>query len=317
MHTRSASVVVLLCALLLAAGRCPAQDADWLTGIKERFEPTQPTVALDYHINYRFLFLTIKHLANATICATEGQWTYKNGRTTNATMVSFAFDTLENVKDRRKGRFSVHRNVIAILTMPDLDTLLYVKQAYEYVRPLFAAPKELHFREVYDFQGSTLNFRREDYLEDTVQTNLIGSFELAKQGEEIATMLELMADVYYGRRSMITEDEDVQISANINGIGTPFDVTTRRQHAPMETFSIATNAVRLDIVPAPEAKGRGKDVALWGVGFTDLATRSDNAEMRQLGRTAPQWNMVPLVGDYGLSLGYVRGILQDVRITDF
>lgn len=299
------------------AGLCHEWDKTLLTDIDERFKKEGPTVVVEYDLDYRFLFIKLMNLATARVETAEGTWLNSvTGRRQKARYIKANIDSDDDPESEDRGRVSTHREIFALFNMPEVETLLYVKKANEYVNPLFKTPKKAKYREVYDLQHDPLRFIRRDYLNNKVQTNLVGATEIARQGEEIASTLQIISDVYAERREMLDEDSDVIIDVNIDGVVTPFEIITEKDKAPVRFKDKKLKCLKAVIRPTKEAEGRGKKATVWTISFRDLAEFKDDSELGKVADTTKTWSMVPVAADYGLALGYIRASLKRITLKN-
>lgn len=271
---------------------------------------------MHYDISYRFLFLRIARLAAGRIDTTEGLWRNRaTGERVPVMLSEFDTHTMDREdEERRRARMSIHNTIFSVLTTPRLDTIYYVKRRDEHINPLFGAESRARFLEVYDLESGLLRFFRRDLLAGTETTNLVGTTDIARQGREIATMLRTMSDVFYGGRNLLGKEDGFRVYVNIEGVVTPFLVTTVLSETPMPIMGRRIPALRVDVEPAPKAHGRGRNVTIWMTSLKELAARVGAPELVALAAENPSWSMVPLVADYGLAIGYMRGHMTDIRI---
>jgi len=140
--------------LLPAAG---AGQADAVARLRGRFRSDGPAVSASCNLAYRFLFLNIKRLARATVEATQGRWQdHQTGAWLPAVLLEFRLDSLDKREEVRRGQISLHNRMISILKAPGLETLVYAKEADEFVNPLFNAKSRARYLEVYNFESGDL-----------------------------------------------------------------------------------------------------------------------------------------------------------------
>ncbi len=314
---RVLAVVLAAVAITCGPGLSQEWDKTLLTDIDERFKKEGPTVVVEYDLDYRFLFIKLMKLATARVETAEGSWLNSvTGRRQKARYIKANIDSDDDPESEDRGRVSTHREIFALFDMPEVETLLYVKKANEYVNPLFKTPKKAKYREVYDLQDDPLRFIRRDYLNDKVQTNLVGATEIARQGEEIASTLQILADVYAERREMLDEDSDVIIDVNIDGVVTPFEIITEKDNAPVRINEEKVKCLKAVIRPTKEAEGRGRKAIVWAISFRDLAKLKDDADLMKVAELTKQWSMAPVAADYGLALGYIRASLKSITLKE-
>lgn len=314
----SRAVTGILVFLLLQCGSASAEsDNGMIADLKSSFTPANPTVSLKYLVTYRFLFITLSRMAEVKIRATDGHWKPDDkSDPVKATFIEFTFDSLDNPESGKRGRMSIHNRIITVMTMPELEPIVYLKDTDEIINPLFGHEVIAKYREVYDFRSGKLDFSREDQINSTVQTNLVGEFDLTGQGKEIPTVLTLMSKVYHGKKNGIDRDDNTRIFVNIDGMITPFILTAGEKLRDVELLDTKLKAVKVRIEPAPDAEGRGRPLSLWATSYLDLAKSRNSPRMIENALGAPEWNMVPLIADYSLAIGYVRGYITDVAVND-
>jgi hypothetical protein len=307
----------------LAAGAWGGAGAgiseDNLASLTEHFEPRKPTVILHYEMAFRLLFLELMQVAEARIEATEGLWTNtRTGEKTPACFIHLHLFSPHYDDPDREERVQINNRVLSVVTMPEMDTLVYSKRTEERINPFFKKPTEYRNVHIYDLQDGEMSFYTRNFLTGEVSTNLDAAADFAGQGKEVATVLEMMSDIYYGRRRMISPDSDFRIHVNIEGTAIPYAADTEIDETPAEILGERRKALRVVIEPAREAP-RGvkkKKFMLWTAPLCDLAEIADHDVLRELACAAPRWGMAPLVANFGLSLGYIRGTLTAIEVEN-
>lgn len=296
----------------------PSRGAETYDESLDRFVPLYPTLSLTYEVRYRFLFLNLMNVATVEIECTEGKWpNAASGEWVNANLVELRIHTLDDPAAEKRNRISIHRRIATVLDSDkDQDTLVYLKEADEFLNPVFGSVSRTRFFEMYDMQFEPLHFLRRDLLQGTLQTNLVGDFELSGQGKEVGSMLRVLSDVHHGRQPMLNDSSSFRLYVNIDGIVTPFSVATEMARTPHAVLGRAHSCLRARVRPAPEAKGRGSQVLLWAVSFAELAEFLDKKELAAMTDRVSNWHMLPLVAEYGLAMGALRGHLSRVRVMD-
>jgi len=311
LRQRSARVG-LFCALALRASGDPAPVTEIEPNIRDRFMPVKPTAVLRYDASYRFAGIRIKRAATVTIRAVEGLWrAAETGLCIPACRVDCRFDTLEKPEDRDRRRLAIHNRILAVLAMPDLDTLRYVKYADEIVDPLFRGRRETRYRQAYDLEHGGIRFRHEDLLTGTVTTNLQDSAGLNMWGKDVARFLRVLSGVYRESRPSFYPEPDFYVHVNIDGHVRPFGVVLRFQDAPSRLSDGNFRALRLDVRTAGSDGAKKGRCVMWGAPFDAVARCFDSPGLHALADGSPDWYMVPMVIDYGLILGCLRCSLKD------
>ena len=316
MKNRCIPIVAL--ALWIMGSAVHAQDTRILEDSKTRFTPDKPTVSISYDVAYRFLFLELMSLAKATIDTTEGTWSNSvTGVITPACYVEFTFWTLDHEdKSDSRNRISINDKIISVLTMPDLNTLMYIKKTDEYLNPLIGHRKETKNLFVYDLESGELNYRLEDYLAGTVTTNLPGTGSLVEQGRDVSHFLKILSEVYYGKQEMISPDSDFRIHCDVDGAVRAFCVKTENRPLPLKVMGTNLPSVRVSVEPAKGEPIRNIGFELWASYLQDVANASQDNDLLDLAAQVPGWSMVPLLADYGLSVGYIRCSMTKIQAID-
>ncbi|HBA82879.1 MAG TPA: hypothetical protein DCZ95_02180 [Verrucomicrobia bacterium] len=312
------TLLISLAGLVCSATQLFAQNDNLLSELKSRFAPEKPTVSISYDVGYRFLFLNLMSLARATIDTTEGVWSNSiTGQTVPACFIEFTFrthDCEEGATDRN--RISIDDKIVSVLTMPDLNTLMYIKKTDECLNPLIGHRKESKNLFVYDLESGNLNYRLEDYLADTVTTNLPGTGNLVEQGKDVSHFLKIMSEIYYGKQEMITPDSDFRIHCDVDGAVRAFCVKTESTTLAIKLLGANLPAIRVSVEPAKGEPIRSVGFQLWASSLQDVAQASQDSNLRELSAKVPDWSMVPLLADYGLSVGYIRCSMSKIQAID-
>jgi hypothetical protein len=296
-----------------------ADDAEFISDLKSRFTPDKPTVSISYDVGYRFMFLNLMSLARATIDTTEGSWSNSvTGATVPACLMEFTFRThdQENSECTERNRISINDKIISVLTMPDLNTLYYVKKTDEDLNPLIGHRKQANNLFVYDLESGELKYRQDDHLTGTVTTNLPGTGNLVEQGKDVSHFLKIMSAVYYGKQEMITPDSDFRIHCDVDGAVRAFCVKTENTTLALKQLGTNLPAIRVSVEPAKGEPIRSVGFQLWASSLQDVARASQDNELCELSARVPDWSMVPLLADYGLSVGYIRCAMSKIKAID-
>lgn len=308
---------ILALALLIVAPAWARGAEKPAPSLESRFRPLKPRIVLSYDTTYRFLFLHLMQIVQLTVEMTEGEWVRAaGGGRVPAVLLRCRILPPDSDPEDTQSRLRIRRVITAVLAMPSLEPLVYRKEVDEYVNPMFRSPKTTKYVEMYDFESGNLRFFRRDYITGTVTTNLSLEADPAGPGREIPVMLKTMAAVYRGKRPMLRPRDGFRIFVTIDGVETPFVVTTERDDTPMDILGDPLAALRADATPAPEARGRGRPASLWVAPFPDIARHADDAAMLRVAQQSPSWCMVPLVADYALVIGSVRAWLTDIAVRE-
>jgi hypothetical protein len=304
----------LFCAALVSRVTAGEASDDVVARILARFTPEKPTMELSYNIAYRFLCLHLKTLGTGSIDGTEGSWLRPSGERVHAVMLTIAMDSLDDRESADRGRVSLHDRVTIVMTMPQLETLMYLKDTDRYLNPLFRKKSVARYQQLYNLEGTNITYYHKDLLTGEVSTKLEGETDLRKQAQEVPMLLRLMSDVYYGRHAQVRSDPDVRLYVNIRGVVTPFSVVTDYETVDESRCVGKIKALRARTGTAPEAKVKVRGVVMWSASLRDTAARTDDLDLQRLSKEVPDWNMIPLLADYNLALGSTRFTLERMRV---
>lgn len=308
-----AALIITSCLEGLADSASPTPEL-YLNKINERFIPAKPTVVMSYTVHYRFLALNLLQVADATIEATEGFW--QSPDSDQATACCLISVTLQSPSAaagaERGGRVYINSRIVSVVTMPQLDTLYYLKMTDELLNPVVGTKKDTHNFHVYDLSNGELSFFGHNYLDGTSATNITGATDMAAQGREVSRVLTLLSDVYHERCGPISPDSDFRIFVNCDSKAVPFAARSARDN--IHSFGGKYASLRVDVMPAREApRGvRTRSFTVWTTSFMDVAGRTRNKELKQIAAETPAWGMTPLLADYGMAVGQIRCSLTDI-----
>lgn len=282
--------------------------------VAERFTPGKPAAGITYSVAYRFLGLELRKLARAEIIAVEGQWLSPGNASIPACLISFRLDSLE--KPRGVGRGVIlHNHILAILTFPELDAILYTKRANEDIR-IFMHRRSANNYEVYDLDDGTFRYSAHDFLTSSVTTNLVGADDLIRQGKEVCRFLKILYDAYQHPEEYVNKSatENPTFFLYTEGDLVPFNFTMQQRHTPSTILQKRPLCLYLRARPGAKSGGKGRNLELWAMPFSELAACRGQQEIITLSTNTLQWSMAPLVTDLGLSLGWIRGSLTSVEL---
>lgn len=286
----------------------PVTPAHYLREISERFSPVKPTVVMSYNVHYRFLSLNLLQVADALIEATEGTW--RSPGATNDTPCCLINVTLQSPSAARGaprgGRVYINSRIVSVVTMPQLDTLYYLKMTDELLNPIVGSRRDTRNFHVYDLSGGELKFFAHNLLDGTSTTNLTGATDMAAQGREVSRVLTLLSDVYHERRGPISPDSDFRIFVNCDSKAIPFAARSARDN--VNAFGGKYAALRVDVMPAREAPrgARTRDFTVWTASFLEVAGRTRDSALQRIAAETPAWGMTPLLANYGMAIGHIR-----------
>jgi len=279
-----------------------------------RFEPVRPTVSLDYKVAYHLMSLELKRLAVAHAEVTEGTWSNRHtGRVTPACFVDFHLNTEEPTQMVDRVRVALHNRISAVLTLPDLEALHYIKASDERFNMAFKHQR-IHNREMFDLESGALVYHRVDWVTGAETNSVPGAETLSRQSREIQRFMKMIFEFYTGRLQPSSTNEDFKMFVYTEAALVPFDVRAESKRRTLEVLDRSIPALCLRARPGREANGRGRNFALYAASFEDVARQTGSEALLDLARQSLEWSMVPLVSEFGLFIGSVRCVLTDIRV---
>ncbi len=308
---RSRAVLAVILAAL-AAGAARGAEDEYTAGVHRRFQPEKPAVRMDYSVAYRLLGLELKQLADAQVTAVEGRWPGPDGAARPACLVEFVLSTGAEGAEAQRGMVQIYNRITAVLTMPDLNAVLFVKRSKQRIS-LLCRRKFLDNLEIYNVETGALDYACHDYLFNTVSTNLVGAADLARQGREVSRFLKILHANYHNDQSLAAFDPETPVYIYTEGDLVPFRLNFSRERDAVPALGAEIPAMYFAARPHRDARGRGRNFDMWAASFLDVSLKSEQSDLISLARSSLPWSMVPLRTDLGLPLGAIRCFLTGIR----
>jgi hypothetical protein len=285
--------------------------------IQSRFTPNGPAVSIAYDVSFRLMGLNIVKMATATIETAEGTWRNNpSDKGIPVCVAEFGFESVENGEPGDEGRVFLKDRMLSVLTMPDLNTLWYVRRADERISIPLIARKKVNYLDAYNMEEEPLRYYHENYLDGSVATNLPDIDSFVEQGKEVSSTIKLISSLYYGKRELIDAREPYVIRANINGVIQPLAVTAEDSESPVPVGGIRPCALKISVRKMNGDTPGNECFAMWVTSFRDVADRTMDSSLLSVAKGTPDWSMVPLVTDYDLCLGSIRCSMTGIGLTE-
>lgn len=294
-----------------------ADDDEYTADVRRRFKPDKPAACMDYSVTYRLLGLELKHLATARVTAEEGFWPGWDGVARPACLVDFVLSTGGADAESQRGMVQIYNRITAVLTMPDLNAVLFIKRSKQRIN-LLCKRKYLDNLEIYNTETGALDYVCHDYLSNTVSTNLVGAEDLTRQGREVSRFLKVLHANYHNNlaqddQSQNAFDPEAPVYIYTEGDLVPFRLDFGEERDIVPALGTEIPAMYFAARPHREAGGRGRNFDMWAASFLDVSLKSEQPDLVSLARTSLPWSMVPLRTDLGLPLGAIRCYLTGIR----
>lgn len=282
--------------------------------LERHFQPTEAPVVLEYTVGYRFMNVEFARLGSLMLRSTLGQWTW-NGETNAvpSVFVDLRFDSKDGTEPGQRGRVSIHDRIVAVVSVPDMNALLFAKDTDEYLNPLIGRTKVLRSVSCYDVQSGTLDFWHYDLRSGTVATNISDPQAIVELSRTVRPILDFLVAQSHGDGGEALSPENLRISVNASGHVVPLRLRTVKDRSPPCLGRERLSALRVDAVSMQKTDQRIYRFRSWAVPFPELADYLHDDALRGVARDAFVQTVVPVTAEYELALGAIRMTLQSAR----
>ncbi|MEI7879326.1 MAG: hypothetical protein WCI95_00495 [bacterium] len=290
-----------------------ADDKNIIAEVTGRFHPTKPAVMMNYDVTYVLFNISLKRVAEATLKATEGVWC-SNLSTGGvpACLIDFQVES-PRTGDAADDNIRLFKRTVSVLTMPELKIITYAKHNDEFIKPFFSPGRRMSYVEIYNFEAGTPTYRHHDLFSGTVETNLPGMADLAKQSTEVANVFQTLYAAYSGQPAPHHARANT-VHFNVDGTVRTFDLKMKKGRVSALALPGKFSALYADIQPEKDSDGRNESFSMWCVPFRQFAHDTSDPELKKLAKTSLEWSMLPLSGEYGLFLGAIQCTLTKICV---
>ena len=318
-HLRRRAAAFAACAIALAGLAFPAgaQDSDF--DCSANFTPFGPTLVLRYEVAYRLLRMNLVELASATVHATDGEWFNEAaGAWARAYLMVFDLDTLEEPSEVGRGRYSIHHRLAAVVLKPALEPLVFYKRDFTHVDTFFKQV-DVHNTEYFSLEAGRHDYIKRDYVGRRDTTDMVHFARLADQRREVLRFMKTVSRVYAsGAEGVERGDLEYTVRVFTDNELVKFLVEIHPERTRLDILGGEYEVISFSARPAPEFRGKGRPLAVWGATFSYMAQKSSDPEMIRMSRRTFEYGMVPLMAEYGLQVGSVRCVIKSIGLwSDF
>ena len=300
--------VLLLSFLGMTAIALAGADTNFFSGVAGRFRPSKPSAVMNYDVSFALMSIRLKRVANATMTATEGVWC---GSVSNSPSPACMIDFFVATPRGGEGDMSLNKRTVSVLTLPDLKLITYVKRNDEFIKPFFGKGRRMSYTEEYNFESAAMTYRRHDFVTGTVETNLQGMADLARQSTEVADVIRTLYASYQGVPVVGRPVVD-KIHFNVDGAVRTFELKMKMGRTSVPVLSRKLMALYADMKPGAGCADRNESFSMWCVPFREFSRETHDVKLQQLAETSLECSMVPLSGEYALFLGSLQCTLTTV-----
>lgn len=285
--------------------------SDALDELGRHFQPTKPTLVMDYEGTYVFLYLELKGLASLRIAATEGTWK-TSGAAAPVPACKLDF-LLFNPKEKKDANEPVmlNKRTLCVLSLPDLTMLRYVKLNDELIKPLFGRNHRLRYVETYDIAPDRVRYLKRDLESGEVVTNLPDLETVTRQSFEIGKVLRNLHQAYLAEAA--TNPPAIPLNFNVNGQVKAFGLHTSKASVQVPLLEREVTVLRGDILREGQKRGENRGFSVSCLPFREVAAIRSEPFLTTLAAQGQEWHMIPVAGRYELFLGGINCTLTGIH----
>jgi hypothetical protein len=305
----SFAAMALLCARALAATEGPMAE------IRERFRSQDRPVLMEYRLGYRFLNMELSQLGKIHMSTTTGLWRHRiTGKEIPVVAIDVRVDSMDAGKEGERNRISIHDQMVSILTLPDLEALLFAKVTDENLNPLFGRRSVTQAISVYDTQSGHVECTRYGFDGQSARVPLSRPDDLLELSRQIRPIMNFLVGQYRGKKADIADKD--RISVNLDGQVVNLKLVTHKERSPVCLNRERLDSLCIETVPLGKKQARARDFFAWAVPFDQLADLLDNDLLRGAAQKALVESVTPLVVDYDLAIGRIRASLVSATLDE-
>lgn len=312
--SRWAAVMAAVVCLCGRGGATAAEPVSPFEGIEARFTPLETPVFMEYDVGYRLMWLELARVGKVDARTTIGRWRHRvTGKEIPALFLDMKVDSPDSGQPGHRNRVSIHDRIVAVMTVPDLQALVFSKYTDEYLNPLLGRTSEVRAKSMYDTQSGVLEYEDHNFRTGVVSTNLSNREALFQLSRKIKPVMEFLVAQYKHPSDDAATSEKGRIVANMDGKVVALRILTHRDRSPSCLAHQRPDATRIETVAERGSKVKPREFHAWSMGFDTLAAAQKDDGLIKAARTAPVPTVVPLVMEYELGLGSVRATITAIR----
>ena len=285
-----------------------------LSQLDARFTALEQPVCMEYDVGYRLFNIELSRVGKVVATTTIGQWRHRvTGETIPALFLDMRVDSPDSGKAGRRNRISIHDRIVAVMTVPDMQALVFAKYTDETLRPLIHTSESLGVS-VYDTQSGKLEFESRNLKTSVVITNLVNPEALLELSRKIRPIMEFLVQQYYAPTQDADTSDKGRIVANLDGKVAALRILTHREKSPNCLMHQRMDSMVIRAVAERVSSVKPRDFFAWTMTFEKLAMAVHDESLVASARHAPVQTVVPLAMDYELALGKVRVAMTSIRM---
>jgi hypothetical protein len=300
----------------LVMGVGTVHGAESVAEMEKRFTAGTTPIHMTYDITYRCLGMELGFLGRMEMVTSTGKWKH---RVTGAEVEAAFIDVRVRSKDCLKGeggRTRINDRIVAVLELPSMNALVFVKETDERLRPVFGRTSVSHAVSSYDTQAGHLEYVRNNLITGDVSTNLTAPEAIYELSRKIGGIMSFLAARYSQEVATGVPSDAGKIAVNMDGQVVKLELLTQLTKSPVCLDRRRLTSLQIETVMERGAPVRAREFHAWGMLFKDLAVVIGDDGLTQAAATAPVNAVVPLVMDYELALGSVRVVMKSSGVGE-
>ncbi len=279
--------------------------------LETRVAEKTPLLTLQYKFDYRFLFLRLFHVGQATVEIAEGLWQYDPKQ--EYTPVYLVDVRLTSGHDDFEDENFVHMDdrLITAVDKSDMRTVFYAKKIDEYVRVFFTKTRMRKTCSYALLHDSIPEFFAYDAVKQELQDEPPEAKDFLSRGQDVEPVLDYLDARVAASPPEGTAEKSPRLELNIGGVLYPFTLTVK----PVELHAMGREWKAVQCRAMPKATLPEKSKLEHLVAAVINVERYIEAEKRvDILPWKHPWHLLPLQADYDLMLGFVRAKLVAVTL---
>jgi len=308
-------LLLALFSLLVAAPFCTTAGEVPLAQLDKRFTPVETPVFMEYDVGYRFLNIEMRRVGKIVATTTIGRWKHSvTGNEVPALFLDMRVNSPDSGKAGERGRVSIHDRIVAVMTVPDMQALVFAKYTDEYLNPLIGRCKESHSWSLYDTQSGRLEYENHDLKKGEITTDIVNPEALLELSRKIRPVMEFLVRQYQAPSPDAANSDKGRIVVNMDGKVVALRIMTEREMSPSCLARKRMDSMLIKTVAERGSSLKPRDFHAWSMTFKQLAVMLHDDALTQSAIHAPVETVVPLAVNYELGLGSIRATMTSIHV---
>jgi hypothetical protein len=303
------SLLLVAVSVRATAGDVPLAELD------KRFTPVEAPVFMEYDVGYRFLNIELRRVGKIVASTTIGRWKHRvTGVEVPALFLDMKVNSPDSGKAGERGRVSIHDRIVAVMTVPDMQALVFAKYTDEFLNPFIGRSTEALSWSMYDTQSGHLEYENHDLKKNEVKTDIVNPEALMELSRKIRPVMEFLVAQYQSPSPDAATSDKGRIVVNMDGKVVALRIKTTREKSPSCLARNRLDSMLIKTVAERGSSIKPRDFQAWSMTFKQLAALLHDDSLTQQAIHAPVETVVPLAVNYELGLGSIRATMTSIHV---